>query len=202
MTTTLRVRLRRLGVVAAITMACAAVFAAPASAHTKLLKSTPATDSSVKELTQVTLVFSEPVKGSLAKVRIRDAAGAEHAAAEPPQVKGDTVTQPAAGDLQPGDYTIAYRVVSADGHPVSGEVPFKLTGLAPGEQAGVATAAAAPNDPVAKVNGPVAPSHKSSSAGGMKWMGIGVGLLIGIIIGAGIFLMRKRGSDPAAPSGE
>src|SRR4051794_40279316 len=171
MTSTLRIRLRRLGIVAAIMIAFGAVFAAPASAHTKLLKSTPAAGASVKELTEVTLVFSEAVKPSLAKVQIRDSSGAQHAAPGAPQVKGATVIQAAAPDLNPGDYTVAYRVVSADGHPVTGEVSFKLIGLAPGEQGGVATAVASPDDPVANVDGPAAPMEKkSSSSGTMKWM--------------------------------
>jgi methionine-rich copper-binding protein CopC len=201
MTTTSRIRLRRLGLVAAIIMAWGALLAAPASAHTKLLKSTPAQGASVKELTGVTLVFSEKVRPSLAKVQIRDAAGAQRGSSEPPQVKGETVTQLAAPDLKPGDYTIAYRVVSADGHPVSGEVPFKLTGLGQGEQNGVATAG--PGDPVADVDGPAAPADKAaSSSGGLKWAFVGVGLFAGIIIGVGMVFLRKRGSDPVSPSGE
>ncbi|MGW4526884.1 copper resistance protein CopC [Amycolatopsis sp. NPDC004378] len=40
-----------------------------------------------------------------------------------------------------GTYTIRYRVTSADGHPVSGAVPFRLTTAGPGA---AAPAAAAP----------------------------------------------------------
>jgi methionine-rich copper-binding protein CopC len=203
MTTTSRIRLRRLGIVAAIIVAWGALLAAPASAHTKLLQSTPTKGASVKELTEVTLVFSEKVRPSLAKVQIRDAAGAQRGSSEAPQVKGATVTQPAAPDLKPGDYTIAYRVVSADGHPVSGEVPFTFTGLGQGEQSGVATAPADPRDPVANVDGPAAPTEKpASSSGGLKWMLVGGGLFVGIIIGVGVVFLRKRGSDPVSPSGE
>ena len=41
-----------------------------------------------------------------------------------------------------GDYTIAYRVTSADGHPVSGTVPFTLTEAGSGTPASTVAATA------------------------------------------------------------
>ncbi|MBC6461859.1 copper resistance protein CopC [Actinomadura sp. HBU206391] len=203
MTTTPRIGLRRLGVVTAIVLASAALFVAPASAHTKLIKSTPARGSSVKTLTEVTLVFSENINASVAKVQIRGAGGAQGGASTPPRVKGATVTQPAAPDLKPGDYTIAYRVVSADGHPVTGEVPFTLTGPSGGSEG--EQVAPAPADPVAPaVDGGEAaaptPAPEKSS-GTANWLMAGGGLLIGILIGVGVVFVRKRKSAPAS-SGE
>ncbi|MBC6465312.1 copper resistance CopC family protein [Actinomadura alba] len=197
MRTTPRIGLRRLGVVTAIVLASAALFVAPASAHTKLIKSTPERGASVEALTEITLVFSENVNPSIAKVQLRDAAGGQRGSAKAPRVEGATVTQSAAPDLAPGDYTIAYRVVSADGHPVTGEVPFTLTGAAKTQETAAAAASVAPTaaataDPVADT--PVTPKAEKSS-GSSAWPVAGAGLLIGVLIGMGLVLFRKRKSS-------
>ena len=44
-----------------------------------------------------------------------------------PTVDGATVTAQV-GDLPAGDYTIGYRVTSADGHVVSGSSTFRVAG--------------------------------------------------------------------------
>ncbi|WP_165367775.1 copper resistance CopC family protein [Phytoactinopolyspora endophytica] len=43
-----------------------------------------------------------------------------------PVIDGNTVLQDVS-ELPDGDYTVSYRVVSADGHPVSGTVEFTMT---------------------------------------------------------------------------
>ena len=45
------------------------------------------------------------------------------------ELAGNTVYQPLKTVIDAGDYTITYKVVSADGHPISGSVKF--TGSAP-----------------------------------------------------------------------
>jgi methionine-rich copper-binding protein CopC len=207
MATTPRIGLRRLGVVTAIVLASTALFVAPASAHTKLIKSTPARGSSLVALTEVVLVFSENINPSVAKVQIRDAEGAQRGASTAPRVKGATVTQRAAPDLRAGDYTIAYRVVSADGHPVTGEVPFTLTESAKGGEGAVATAAVDPAAPAAGsaetpgADGSVTPTPEKSS-GMARWSLVGAGLLIGVLIGMGLVFLRRRESAPGSSSGD
>lgn len=47
----------------------------------------------------------------------------------PLKVEGEVLTAPILSntdDLESGTYTIKFRVVSADGHPVKGEIPFDL----------------------------------------------------------------------------
>src|SRR5439155_17299399 len=50
-----------------------------------------------------------------------------------------TLTQPL-GDLRAGRYTLAYRVTSTDGHPVSGKTSFTVTGASPATPAATAGA--------------------------------------------------------------
>lgn len=118
---------------AALTVATAP----PAAAHDVLVASSPAEGAVVSEpLTVVELTFNNPVSTEFAQVSVLDAAEAEYHQGEP-SVVGPTVSQ-AVDELPDGEYTIAYRIVSSDGHPVSGTVSFTVAGAggAPAETPG------------------------------------------------------------------
>lgn len=100
--------------------------AAPASAHAELIGSSPKDGATVNTLPgQVKLEFSEEV-GSPAFVEVKAADGTDVTAGDP-EVLGATVTVPLNSSGPAGSYTIDYRVVSADGHPVSDELSFDVT---------------------------------------------------------------------------
>ncbi|NMO92885.1 copper resistance protein CopC [Actinomycetospora sp. TBRC 11914] len=103
--------------------------AVPASAHAVLERTTPGADSVVAHApTDVTVTFSEAVTLVPGAVRVYD--GALH------EVDSGAATHPAgdptsagvalAPDLAPGTYTVTWRVVSADSHPVSGGFRFSV----------------------------------------------------------------------------
>jgi methionine-rich copper-binding protein CopC len=114
-----------------IGVACLALLglATPASAHNNLVSSTPAENATVQDSpTRVELVFDKPVqKGkelNTVSVTGPDQTGWKTGSVD---VSGNTVSA-SLDELGPaGQYQVEYRIVSADGHPVSGEVPFKLT---------------------------------------------------------------------------
>jgi len=122
-------------VLAALAFAPSAAFA-----HSSSVDSDPADDAQVKTLPRVvTVTFNEPVAeaacaltepgGQVVKVRA--------------SVKGAVVTASLPANGPKGDYVLAYRVVSADGHPVTGEVEFTVTtGEAPQAQAQAPSTAA------------------------------------------------------------
>jgi hypothetical protein len=105
-----------------------------AQAHASLIASSPAAGSTVTEQPGVVeLTFSEALQTEFAQVAVlRDDGAAFHVGT--PQVIGSVVTQPV-GDLPDGNYTISYRVVSADGHPVTGTVDFAAAGADEAEAA-------------------------------------------------------------------
>jgi methionine-rich copper-binding protein CopC len=112
----------------------AAVSGPPARAavlplHAQLASITPADGARLDTApTQITLTFDEPVPVELAKVVLtRDGAPVEVGALT---AKDASVTAPITGQLSPGDYRIAWRATSDDGHPVSGEATFTVTGPA------------------------------------------------------------------------
>ncbi|WP_157987657.1 copper resistance CopC family protein [Jiangella endophytica] len=139
--------LRRLIGVAALAAAPVAglsLFAAPAAvAHDQLVASTPEDGGTVSTpLTAVELVFSNAIPGEFVQVAVTDAAGATFQDGAP-QTAGDTVTQ-TVQQLPDGAYTIAYRVVSSDGHPIEGTVGFTVSGVGPAAPA--ETPAEAPSE--------------------------------------------------------
>jgi methionine-rich copper-binding protein CopC len=104
---------------------CALLAAGPASAHAELTATTPAQGATVTRLpAQVSLTFSEPVARPVAVV-VTGPDGATVSGGGP-RIDGGTVTQPVTGSAAAGRYTVSYRAVSDDGHPVSGTVSFMV----------------------------------------------------------------------------
>jgi len=94
-----------------------------------LLPSTPAAGEELDSAPEsVVLVFSEELNPDLVTITVTESTGFSLADG-PPQISGAEVVQP----LIPasGEYTVAYRVVSADGHPIQGTVTFTVTAPAP-----------------------------------------------------------------------
>ena len=110
---------------AVLAVGLSVVAAPPAAAHNTLISSSPAGGSTAT--TQpgiVELTFDQAVQNRFAQVAVIDGDERAYQSGEP-EIVGATVTQ-TVGDLPDGEYTIAYRVVSADGHPVSGTVTFTM----------------------------------------------------------------------------
>jgi putative copper export protein/methionine-rich copper-binding protein CopC len=99
--------------------------ARPASAHTELESSSPATGTTVTELTVVDLRFSEAIELPLSHVWIRDPAGyIELGPSTAPGGPGSlSVPVPPLGD---GDYEVTWHVVASDGTPVQGSLTFTI----------------------------------------------------------------------------
>lgn len=115
-----------------LTLVCAAlaamvILAAPALAHDRLVGSTPADGAEILqgEARTITLEFSaEPLKlGN--EVRAKDSAGTVLFEGEP-QVDGHEVRVELEQLPAPGDMTLEWRVVSSDGHPISGTLTYTV----------------------------------------------------------------------------
>jgi methionine-rich copper-binding protein CopC len=173
------------------------ITAAPASAHAALVKITPAAGARLtKAPAQVVAEFNEPVSSNFATVVVTTAAGAGVARGKA-TVLGGKVTQALSPDLASGDYAVAFRVTSDDGHPVTGESKFTLT-LAPGSSPATSTgapsvsrSAATPSVPVIAARSAADPAAEQ---GGWLTRNLvpasgAVGLLV---IGAGVLLWERR----------
>lgn len=98
--------------------------AVPASAHASLLRSSPADRSSVATAPKtVTLTFDENI-AMPSVIVVTDADGASVVRGKT-SVTDNTVST-RVSIAAAGSYTVVYRVVSADGHPVSGRLSFTV----------------------------------------------------------------------------
>ncbi|MGW2154443.1 copper resistance CopC family protein [Nonomuraea sp. NPDC001699] len=191
---------------AALTAILAALFvlgtATPALAHDSLKTSDPAKGAKVEALDEVRLEFTAKVRMPFVIVR-----GAGEAVFQEgkPELDGAVVRQAVKGPLPDGKYTIAYRVVSSDGHPLEGEIPFTVEGApAPSPSASAtdpatdsstaapSTAAPAPSSAAAAAPAAEADQAAATQKGGFPtWLVIVIGALVGIGIGF-LFSARKK----------
>jgi copper transport protein len=106
-----------------------AIAAPAASAHATLEGTTPARGTALKaEPKQVVFRFNEPVEGTFGAVRVFDAKGnrVDDGHVAHPGGAGEKIAVGLRSGLPHGAYTATYRVVSADGHPVSGGIVFDV----------------------------------------------------------------------------
>ncbi|MFI8524797.1 copper resistance protein CopC [Promicromonospora sukumoe] len=114
--------------VAGLAVAVVALFAtaAPASAHDKLVSSDPASDETLQEAPEtVSLTYSADVLDMGAAVVVTDGDGTDWVS-DAPLIDGAVVTAALDPGLPDGGYEIRWRVVSSDGHPITGIVPFAV----------------------------------------------------------------------------
>jgi len=141
-----RTRLRTLLLAVALAGTSVLVTALPAAAHDELLGSTPASGEALTDApAEVTLTFSADVLTIGAAVIVADAADRDWVA-DAPVVRDGTVTVSLDPQLPIGGYEIRWRVVSQDGHPISGIIPFTVGGAEPLTRTPAATAPSTSTD--------------------------------------------------------
>lgn len=107
------------------------VGAGPAAAHNALVGSSPASGAQVGATPgEVVLTFDQPAVAMGTQLIVTGPSGPVQAG--PARLVDDTVTQPLAGGAPAGAYTVAWRVTSADGHPVTGTFTFTSTSAGSG----------------------------------------------------------------------
>ncbi|TPQ18880.1 copper resistance protein CopC [Streptomyces sporangiiformans] len=103
--------------------------AGTASAHSALRDTDPREDSVVKTAPkQVTLTFTESVGLSDDSIRVLDPENRDVSVGEAAHAAGrsDTARVRLRDDLPDGTFTVAWRVVSADSHPIAGAFTFSV----------------------------------------------------------------------------
>lgn len=119
-------RFRLLAVAATLAAVSVLGAATAASAHDELIDSSPAAGEALALApTEVTLQFSADVLTVGATVIVIDADGTDWTAADP-VLDGATVTVPLQEGMPDAGYELRWRVVSGDGHPIAGVVPFTI----------------------------------------------------------------------------
>jgi copper transport protein len=123
----------------AVLLVAVVVPSSAASAHAELAESTPASgERLVESPPEIALRFTESVELLEDAVRLLDADGAAIEIGEP-RADGAAVTA-TVPSLPDGAYVVDWKVVSADGHPVSGAFTFTVGDAAPLDPADVGVA--------------------------------------------------------------
>jgi copper resistance protein C len=201
-------RLPRLTVVlAALILAAAAVLvgAPPAQAHDELLGSDPAAGSTVEGLPDaLALTFSGAIApdDGASEVQVTDAAGTSLVDGAP-TAQDNVLTQPLAaeglGGEASGVITVLWKVVSSDGHPISGELSFTVTAAAapttsptPSAEPTETTAPSATVEPAPTETAPPAEPAGEDSGFADVWPWVLFGLIAAAVGGAVVYLLLSR----------
>ena len=181
----------------------------PASAHENLVRAAPGDGSTVTSApARVKLVFDEKA-GTPADIVVTGPSG-EHVDRRPVRVADNTVSVRVEVHAA-GWYSVSYRVVSADGHPVSGRSRFRF---APGGTAEAGSAQPATDEHAERAE-PAAHADGGASGDSATSEGLGRGGVVGItaagaalLAGIALLTVRRRpggmvssGSNPARKSG-
>ncbi len=183
-------------VVAVIVALLAWAGTAPASAHAELDSSDPAQGATLTTPpTEITLTFGEVISDAGLQIVAQGPTGP--VTLDAPVLQGPKVITPWPTTAPDGAYTISYRVVSADGHPIDGSVAFSYTGAAI-----AAPTPGAPSPSSSSTDGALgrgqsaaaSPSPQPASASNNFSWGLPVIVVLGgVAIGAGIaYAMRSR----------
>ena len=121
------VRARLLALLALVALAAAMVVAGagPASAHATLLESDPVQGAVLPEAPErIRFTYTEAVAAVPDGVQVFDAEGGSVRSTA--QVAGDTLDVVLTDEVGSGTLIVVWRVISEDGHPVSGSLSFSI----------------------------------------------------------------------------
>ena len=178
---------------------------AAAPAHSALVSAVPADQAVLASgPTELVLTFNEEINPRFAQLAL--SRSGDVVALNPATATG-TVLRATLADPGPGTYRIAYRVVSADGHPISGETSFTVTGptRTPTSTGPTPTAAASAPSTTSASSNPSAgsgaattdsmtsatPTTGSQRQDGMTWLYIG-GALLALAGLTGVWESRRK----------
>ena len=181
---------------------------APAMAHDAAESSSPAQGATLETPPEeVSVTFSNNPLGIGAQFSVKDASGAEWA--DGAVVIVDSVaSQPLKAGAPAGAYTVAWRVVSSDSHPIEGTFGFTATAAAegaspsgvstPGSTAGTSPSAGVPGMGTAEPGATVAPEPATDASEPFPWsLVIFAAVALGLLVTIGILAKRRltAGSD-------
>jgi methionine-rich copper-binding protein CopC len=164
-----------------------------ASAHDQLIDSVPGGDRRLEQApVEIRLEFSAEVMDVGAAVVVADATGEDRATGAP-VVDGQVVTVPLEPDLPDGGYTVRWRVVSSDGHPITGSIPFGVRddppSASPAAPSATSSTSAAPQGALTATEG----STAASGDGPLRTVLVaaaGAGIAAGVY--AVVLVVRRR----------
>ena len=123
--------------------------ATPAQAHDELVSSYPEADSTIASSpAEITLSFSGELIAGMQSAAVEVIApDGENVATDAPSEDGTSITQHLTPDPPAGIFTVRWKVVSSDGHPISGEYTYTVEPIDTVASTPAATPSTAPQSP-------------------------------------------------------
>ncbi|XID94553.1 copper resistance protein CopC [Paenibacillaceae bacterium WGS1546] len=188
-----------------------ALFAFPgySFAHSALVSAVPH-EFSESEVTELQLTFNEAIEPA-SRVEVANADGEEQAISET-MVNGEVLTAVFETPLRDGVYTVNWRIISADGHPVRGsysiqvQIPEKLLTPSPDPESDdqlpensaspstepEQSSAPVPSESPADASEPEAPASESGKIDATTWILIAAAVLLGYAIISTVLKKKKK----------
>ncbi|WP_369045939.1 copper resistance CopC family protein [Sinomonas sp. P10A9] len=188
--------LRKAATAALLVAAMLLPAAAAAQAHDVIESTNPADGSTVQTVPDsVVLTFDHTPIAIGTEIQVKDPSGT-NVSNGPANIVDTNVTQPIKPGAPAGVYTVVWRVVSADSHPIEGTFTFTAKAAASG------SAAASAGAQSAAASGPAsaAPASSGSNDGLVLWLVIAV-VAVAAVVGLAFFVRRavaRGGQDTAA----
>ena len=108
-----------------VVLACLFLFSNQAYAHTGLESSNPANGSSVTEaLHEILLTFETKIEETSSFKLVNETN--EEVAVNNISIVENTMTGIVDSSIENGSYSIQWKIIGVDGHPIKGEIPFTL----------------------------------------------------------------------------
>jgi methionine-rich copper-binding protein CopC len=174
-----------------VVVVLATLIARPAQAHSGIVSSSPAASSTITTApSEITLTFAGAIRGNFSTVVVTGPDGVTYGNGKPRAIDR-TLHQPVTA-LAAGKYTVAWRVVSGDGHPLQGV--FTFTADLPAAEPASSSAApssAAPTTTAPEPSRATASSDGDSGGNGLFLAAGGAGLLV-VIVGVVALARRRR----------
>ncbi len=168
----------RVGVAALLALGVTGIVAPPGQAHSQLVSSSPANGATLAVApTKVVFTFDEDLLPDLDTLSINNDQGVNIASKQVEPV-ANTLSIDWPANTQGGTYQVAYRIVSGDGHPVTGAISFSVG----------ATNSAAPTP----ASSSTTPESQSGSAGVPTTTIVSVVALIAAVLSIGLIVMLVR----------
>lgn len=194
-----RARTTSLRLLIAAVLALSAIFVSgtAATAHDDLIGSTPESGSTVTEIpSEIVLNYSGELQtladGGGTVVVITDGQG-EQIPNEFEITGRDVIVTPTT-ELSNGDYTVASRVISSDGHPVEKSISFTVAAenaVAEEDETAAAEATEAQNEPSAEPSDATESDTESGTTNTVLWIVLGV-VAAGAAVAVLVNFMRRN----------
>jgi methionine-rich copper-binding protein CopC len=174
--------------------------AVPAQAHDRIISSDPADGAQLATApAALTMTFSTEPLAVEPQVVVTGSAGAVVAQGSP-TIEGTSATFPWPAELTGDTYTVAWRVVSSDGHPIEGTFSFAVAAApepAPttASEEPAAVTPSATEDTTTEATTSAVPEEAEDEGRSIAPLLVGIGVLAAAAVVVAVLIVRRRQQD-------